>query len=154
MATTQELLSVMHGVQSSAQEALPVVPNNGNPGGANNMPNTDVAAAQLPANPYSWLEPSEYMQDIKILLEQQAQDLQVQKERNKYNVYYDTSVPGGRNLYQFLDDYGLPTDPTLPLYPGKTTQEQLEYDRLNPVLPEGVRIPSDYKMASPDNEIM
>lgn len=65
MATTQQMLSAITGMQENAQAALPVIPNNGNPAGANNMPQQQApspgpAAPAVPAMP--WLAPSASMQ--------------------------------------------------------------------------------------------
>lgn len=58
----QGLLSLLAGtgLQNSAQTALPVTPNNGNPAGAHNMP---------------WLKPSPYMDQVQTMLQQRQQAL-------------------------------------------------------------------------------
>jgi len=59
----QDLLRMLvdrTGLQTNAQQGLPVTPNNGNPGGAHNMP---------------WMQPSPYMDHIRNMLQQRAQNL-------------------------------------------------------------------------------
>lgn len=72
MPSTQELLQAITGMQQNAQAALPVIPNNGNPRGANNMPASDVPSQSLPqvpgADKYPWLAPSDNMQLIRDML--------------------------------------------------------------------------------------
>lgn len=54
----QDLLRMLvdrTGLQTNAQQGLPVTPNNGNPGGAHNMP---------------WMQPSPYMAQIQQMLQQ------------------------------------------------------------------------------------
>ncbi len=62
MPSTQELLQAITGMQQNAQAALPVIPNNGNPQGANNMPsNPDATAPDTTATSpyfYDWMKPS------------------------------------------------------------------------------------------------
>ena len=43
MLSTQQVLQSLIDMQANAQQALPVIPNNGNPRGANNMPRTGGA---------------------------------------------------------------------------------------------------------------
>lgn len=67
-------------VQQNAQGALPVVPNNGNPNGAYNMPAAPqqlpvmAAPAQPPtlADRYPWLKPSPSMDNVRQLLANRA----------------------------------------------------------------------------------
>lgn len=75
MASTQELLTAINNIQPNAQAALPVLPNNGNPRGAYNMPPRDTmegAVARLPAfqKDFSWLQPSQYMKNVQEMLNQ------------------------------------------------------------------------------------
>lgn len=70
----QKVMSGGAGVQQNAQAALPVIPNNGNPQGANNMPTASVMpdrAAQF--NAPSWLAPSASMDLIHQMLTQPLQ---------------------------------------------------------------------------------
>lgn len=66
MAGLTELIQTMNNMQVDAQAALPVTPNNGNPAGANNMP-------QQPVDPvlqrYPWLAPSRHMASVRQRLE-------------------------------------------------------------------------------------
>lgn len=84
--STQEILNGVINMQANAQQALPVIPNNGNPAGAYNMPVTPqpVAVGQpaVPApmarqpaplspiqNKYPWLAPSPSVDNMRSLLE-------------------------------------------------------------------------------------
>jgi hypothetical protein len=85
--STQEILNGVINMQANAQQALPVIPNNGNPAGAYNMPmlpqhravgQPPVAAqpmvrqpqAPLPTPPqYPWLAPSQSATNIRTMLE-------------------------------------------------------------------------------------
>lgn len=78
MAGTQELLTAINNMQANTQAALPVIPNNGNPGGAYNAPPSAPAIAQPPVAPmannnYDWLKPSPYMQMVNDMLKQRPQ---------------------------------------------------------------------------------
>jgi hypothetical protein len=85
MASSQAILSALSQMQTNTQAALPVIPNNGNPGGAYNQ-----AAPQPVAPPqqvggagaslyspkmqsYEWLKPSPYMQMVNQYLGQRPQ---------------------------------------------------------------------------------
>lgn len=72
MATSQQMLAALGGMQANAQAALPVIPNNGNPNGAYNMPQTaGVPRQAAPAGPdLSWLQPSKYMDEVNNILQQ------------------------------------------------------------------------------------
>jgi hypothetical protein len=75
MSSTQELLQAITGLQERAQDALPVLPNNGNPRGANNMPKVvqqPQQAAPAPVQPpdrFPWLKASPAMDGIRNMLE-------------------------------------------------------------------------------------
>lgn len=75
MISTQQILNGIVDMQARAQEALPVIPNNGNPMGAHNMASTPAATAPItqPALPtqqpkFPWLEPSQSMNNITQML--------------------------------------------------------------------------------------
>lgn len=76
MATTQELLAAMSNIQPDAQAGLPVLPNNGNPAGAYNMPASAGAVAPAVVRPpiapkdFSWLQSSQYMRNVQDMLNQ------------------------------------------------------------------------------------
>lgn len=86
-------------MQADLQTNLPIIPNNGNPGGAYNMSPQDypVAADKGPQDDrYGWLKPSKYMEDVNVLLKQQDNWLEemlynLSNERNegKYNIDVD-----------------------------------------------------------------
>lgn len=74
MPSTQELLQAITGMQQNAQAALPVIPNNGNPHGANNMPDNPEGpvGAAVSSSPYfpDWMKPSPSMDLIYKMLAQ------------------------------------------------------------------------------------
>lgn len=70
MANTQAILSALTNMQANIQGELPVIPNNGNPGGAHNMPHmAQQEQVQAPPDPYAWLKPSPFMDTAKQLLD-------------------------------------------------------------------------------------
>lgn len=80
MAGTQELLQAVLNMQQNAQAALPVIPNNGNPRGANNMPAGPASAAPAPAphdNTPAWVRPSASMEQLQQILSQPIQGVAV-----------------------------------------------------------------------------
>lgn len=73
MINHQGVLDAVTNMQQNAQAALPVIPNNGNPQGANNMaargqggalPQTAPAPQQKSEYFYSWMAPSPHMQAL------------------------------------------------------------------------------------------
>ena len=75
MATTQQILSAITGMQRNTQQANPVIPNNGNPGGANNMPQ-QTQEPEKPSGPdLSWLQPSPAMQSLTQYMPQRQSQL-------------------------------------------------------------------------------
>lgn len=70
---SQLIKQAMEIVQQNAQANVPVIPNNGNPQGANNMP-SQPTLPQPPGNAwgnkYSWLAPSPSMDMVNQLLAQ------------------------------------------------------------------------------------
>lgn len=114
MSTTQQILQAVNNLQSNAQGALPIIPNNGNPGGANNMPQgQQVASVTPPPNPYQWLEPSPAMQSTQQMLSERAKQI----EKDMYNEalsqgkYRMQIMPGGMPGAQLLTDDGSDFDP-------------------------------------------
>lgn len=82
MASAQQMLASVSNLQQNAQAALPVIPNNGNPGGAYNMPQNVQAPAAKPAGPdLSWLQPSEHMQSVNQTLQSLQQSIDASKNR-------------------------------------------------------------------------
>lgn len=76
-------INAIQDVQQVAQEALPVIPNNGNPAGAYNNPRTPVVAQpmakpQVPqlSDRYPWLKPSPSMENVRAMLTQRRQPQQ------------------------------------------------------------------------------
>lgn len=77
MSAQQELISAVRSMQANAQASLPVIPNNGNPGGAYNAPrpvNPGGGMARK-AQDFSWLEPSPAMQQLTQMLGDRQQYL-------------------------------------------------------------------------------
>ena len=108
-------------LQQGIQESLPIIPNNGNPGGANNMP-ASAPAEQAPApDPYAWLQPSPHMDSVGKMLEQYSQyvDTLYEDLNNPQNKeLFNPVIRNGQWHYQPLNDFGLPlgnNDPTFPM---------------------------------------
>lgn len=79
MASTQQMLASTRDLQQNAQAALPVIPNNGNPAGAYNMPQSTQVPAK-PAGPdLSWLQPSAHMQSVNATLQALQQNIDMTK---------------------------------------------------------------------------
>lgn len=93
MATSQQMLSSLLDMQTNAQAALPVIPNNGNPNGAYNMPRQ--AATPEPAQPagpdLSWLGPSQHMQTFANTL--QNMQAGIEKSRQRTNEISQQTPP-------------------------------------------------------------
>lgn len=90
MIDVNKVLGAATTMQQNAQSALPVIPNNGNPAGAHNMPQQQAYGSVATARPevaspyfYPWLGPSPYMESIKSRLSSMqvapAQPLPVQQ---------------------------------------------------------------------------
>lgn len=99
-------------IQSDLQSSLPIIPNNGNPGGAYNMaPSKEDRVPQEPIDPYAWLKPSTYMDQVKKILEQQdalLEDAVFEIRNPQLNQLFNV-VPSSSGLdTQPLNDYGLP----------------------------------------------
>lgn len=106
MLSTQQILQAAIDMQRNAQQALPVIPNNGNPMGANNMPqniprtilpqtqapvhtggydssgiNPAAGRGDVPASPtverFPWLKPSSSMDNIRRFLSERRTNQQV-----------------------------------------------------------------------------
>lgn len=58
MMNTNSILAAVNDLQPDAQARLPVIPRNGNPQGANNMPAAAPAVDSNGAKHYPWLDPS------------------------------------------------------------------------------------------------
>jgi hypothetical protein len=111
MATTPQMLQAINGMQANTQSQLPVIPNNGNPGGAYNMasadPTNEFPSPQV--NPLAWMDPSPYMANVQEILAKQAQDLQTQQTQSKQ--LYNVQAQDGGLLAAPLDDAGIPVLP-------------------------------------------
>lgn len=82
MASSQAILSALSNMQADTQAALPVIPNNGNPAGVYNAPQSGATppaqSGSVPAQPklannYDWLKPSPYMDMVNSYLSQRPQ---------------------------------------------------------------------------------
>lgn len=72
MSIVEQLVHALVGMQGNAQAALPVVPNNGNPAGANNMPHNgspDAGGPMPGAGVRDWSKPSASMDNIRQMLD-------------------------------------------------------------------------------------
>lgn len=79
-----------NAMQQDAQAALPVIPNNGNPGGVYNAPQTggvvppqpvpiqQTGGNQAPQHFYPWMRPSPHMDAIRQMLGQRMQTVDEQ----------------------------------------------------------------------------
>lgn len=102
MATSQELLQALTNMQQNAQSNLPVIPNNGNPRGANNMPSMDgnEAAGRGPMQRpqqgghfYPWMNPSPSVDIIQQLLAGTGGGAQVMPAATPANVNTGGGLP-------------------------------------------------------------
>lgn len=78
MASMNELQRVVNFMQRDTQQSLPVLPNNGNPQGVNNVSPEAMQPAPMPqamqgAQHYPWLQRSPSVDIIKQILEQPIQ---------------------------------------------------------------------------------
>lgn len=101
-------------VQQNIQAQLPVIPNNGNPAGAHNMPQQATQQPAAPANPYAWLDPSPAMASVRSLLDA-----------------YQPQTPAAPMMQPQVPTQGMP--PTLPMM----NPQQPVMPANMPVLPAG-----------------
>ena len=127
-------------IQSDVQSALPVIPNNGNPAGAYNMPHAaEVNAQEQPQvanDPFAWLKPSVYMEEVKTRLANWDDDVQKGIERimlPQEQGYYNPMVGG----YVPVTDDGLPIMTTQykqavgdPIIPGEPVIPLMIHDEI------------------------
>ena len=123
-------------LQQGVQESLPVIPNNGNPGGANNMPASPQGEQAAPPDPYAWLQPSPYMQKVtemladSSVLENLLQEIENPSEQQLYNI-----VPRGGEFHTMpINDYGMPLGSNAYTYPHVVPERQLP--QYVPILPD------------------
>ena len=120
-------------VQQDIQSSLPIIPNNGNPGGAYNVAsNIDgaVAPQAAPTDPYDWVQPSPYMAEVQRILQQQDETvralqllyLQRVEEPAKPPSYSWVTRDGNLGV-QMLDENGMP-DQDQPIYPLRYPEEE------------------------------
>lgn len=123
-------------LQQGIQESLPVIPNNGNPAGANNMPASSQEEQATPPDPYAWLQPSPYMQKVTEMLANSSvlENLLQEIENPSEQQFYNPVVRDGQFHTMPINDYGLPLGSNAYTYPHRdwrTTSPQYM-----PVLPE------------------
>lgn len=100
-------------LQSDLQSSLPVIPNNGNPGGAYNMapiPEARTEASIAAQDPYAWLKPSQYMQTVDDLIRNQDLNFEqamfeIKNPQDKQN--YNLVIQDGSINVLPLNDYGM-----------------------------------------------
>ena len=123
-------------LQQGIQESLPVIPNNGNPGGANNMPAAEQSQQAAPPDPYAWLKPSPYMDKVtemlanSDMLEKLLQDIENPSEQQLYN----TVVRDGEWHTMPINDYGIPVGSNVFTYP--QIQPLRQAPQYVPILPD------------------
>ena len=123
-------------LQQGSQESLPVIPNNGNPGGANNMPAEEQSQQAAPPDPYAWLKPSPYMDKVtemlanSDMLEKLLQDIENPSEQQLYN----TVVRDGEWHTMPINDYGIPVGSNVFTYP--QIQPLRQAPQYVPILPD------------------
>ena len=128
-------------IQSDVQSALPVIPNNGNPAGAYNMPQAGQQEQAAPVNdPFAWLKPSVYMEEVKTRLANWDQEVQagierimMPQERGLYNPVLNAQGQG----YVPVTDDGLPIMTTqykqavnAPIIPGEPVIPLMIHDEV------------------------
>ncbi len=111
MADFQNLVQLIKSnLQQNAQASLPVIPNNGNPNGANNMPAQTIPQQAAPqADQFAWLKASPSMDLIREMLAQPIQKAPVM---------------------------GFPNETTAPLIPAKGGQMGFPNETTAPILPQ------------------
>jgi hypothetical protein len=122
-------------LQQGIQESLPVIPNNGNPSGANNMPAAEESQQAAPPDPYAWLKPSKYMDQVtEMLLNQDVlaellQNIENPSQKQLYNPVFRN----GELHTQPINDYGMPVGSDAYTYPVPLPERQLP--QYVPILP-------------------
>lgn len=138
-------------LQEDAQANLPVIPNNGNPGGANNMPQSaQVASAEqrAPTDPLAWMAPSPYMTNISQLLQDQAKNIADQMNRPFTRGQFMPVASEQGWMFRPIDDNDLPimqdnnTIMQIPLHQGGNTST-----------PEGIVLPQEYEQKLRNGQI-
>lgn len=137
MATTQQMLSAVNNMQVNAQAALPIIPNNGNPAGAYNMPaQAQPAAPMAPVGPdLSWLQPSQSMTMFQQGMQQRQQQLDMQRQQMYAPVQPTPVQPIAQAPVMPVMPQGtmLPSAPVLP-QPNPAMRQQ-ESSIVQPVMP-------------------
>jgi hypothetical protein len=110
MVSTQQMLTAINNMQPNAQAALPVIPNNGNPAGAYNMPQgSQPAAAPAAAPGLPWLQPSASMTMFQQQLASRQQ--MIDQERTKRFAPKPAQLPVQQPQPAVLPQGGVQTKP-------------------------------------------
>lgn len=128
-------------LQQDVQNSLPILPNNGNPGGAYNMaPSEGPSQEAAPQDPYAWLKSSSYMDQVQALLLGNEERIR----RSMFDVVnpqekqdWQMNVVGGEMHVVPLNDYGLPmrAEDDEPFLSWPLPNEALELPQYVPILP-------------------
>lgn len=124
-------------IQQNIQGQLPVIPNNGNPAGAYNMPQVaSIESPQpiAPPDPYQWVQPSQSMKTVQQMLAKQAEKIAFDTEHPTNNTGFNLITrPDGFYLMP-VDDNRLPLSSQVPIVPLRT-QQQIDQNPDDLVLP-------------------
>lgn len=128
-------------LQQDVQSNLPIIPNNGNPGGAYNMPRQgQPQQSAAPEDPYAWLKPSPYMEQVKNILFGQQEEIrrrlfEISNPQQKQDFY--VGVREGDFHVVPLNDYGLPMNenPGEPFLTYPLPNEVTNMPQYRPILP-------------------
>lgn len=138
MAYDQRLLAAANNVQQNAQAALPVIPNNGNPRGANNMPgalgpavlpNTGVVP---PVDPLAWMKPSPHMDIVNQYLQKRMQP----QPATQPPMQIAQPMPQAQPAYPVMPQQQSPVMPVASTQPAAPVSP-LRQQRDMPVIPTG-----------------
>lgn len=128
-------------LQQDVQSNLPIIPNNGNPGGVYNMPHQGQPQQRAaPEDPYAWLKPSPYMEQVKSILFGQQEEIRhrlfdLSNSQQKQNFYI--GVRDGDFHVVPLDDSGLPMreSPNDPIITYPMPNNATKMPQYRPILP-------------------
>lgn len=128
-------------LQQDVQGSLPIIPNNGNPGGAYNMPSPEAPVQEaVPQDPYSWLKASPYMEQVKAMLLGNEERIR----RSMFDIVnpqekqdWQMNMVGGEMHVVPLNDYGLPMreEDGDPFLSWPLPNEAVELPQYRPILP-------------------
>lgn len=93
MASAQQIAAATSNLQQNAQAALPVIPNNGNPGGAYNMQPARMGEPTPTGPDLSWLAPSPYMTNVQNTITAMQQRIAQQQQQVQPQVALPSAQP-------------------------------------------------------------